>query len=131
MNSVASPAYQHHEEQAQKSILSKQPAANQQQRHRPIVYIFAMVAALIRHLGNSLTYWLYALLAIAAIGFCWLLVPETKGKSLEQIEHYWKKGRHWSFKTSSDDEVGVHSLHVDNSGENNNRMHDGRQMRSR
>jgi hypothetical protein len=51
--------------------------------------------SLIRHLGNSLTYWLYALLALAALTFCWFLVPETKGKSLEQIEKYWENGRQW------------------------------------
>ncbi len=51
--------------------------------------------SLLRHLGNALTYWLYALLAVAALVFCWFLVPETKGKSLEQIEHYWENGRHW------------------------------------
>ena len=47
--------------------------------------------SLLRHLGNTLTYWLYALLAVVALVFCWLLVPETKGKSLEQIEHFWEK----------------------------------------
>jgi MFS family permease len=51
--------------------------------------------SLIRHLGDSLTYWLYALLALAALLFCWFLVPETKGKSLEQIEKYWENGRQW------------------------------------
>jgi SP family galactose:H+ symporter-like MFS transporter len=51
--------------------------------------------SLIRHLGSSLTYWLYALLAVAAVIFCWFLVPETKGKSLEQIEKYWENGRQW------------------------------------
>jgi hypothetical protein len=51
--------------------------------------------SLIRHLGNSLTYWLYALLALAAMIFCWFLVPQTQGKSLEQIEQYWENGRQW------------------------------------
>lgn len=51
--------------------------------------------SLITHLGNSLTYWLYGVFAIAAIAFCWFLVPETKGKNLEQIEEYWENGRHW------------------------------------
>ena len=50
--------------------------------------------SLIKHLGNSMTYWLYGLLAVAAIVFCWFLVPETKGKNLEQIEEYWENGRH-------------------------------------
>jgi sugar porter (SP) family MFS transporter len=51
--------------------------------------------SLIRHLGNSLRYWLYALLALAAMIFCWFLVPQTQGKSLEQIEQYWENGRQW------------------------------------
>lgn len=52
--------------------------------------------SLIKHLGNSWTFWLYGIFAIAAIVFCWFLVPETKGKSLEQIEEYWEHGRHWT-----------------------------------
>jgi MFS family permease len=47
--------------------------------------------SLLRHLGNTLTYWLYAVLTVVALLFCWFLVPETKGKSLEQIENYWEK----------------------------------------
>ena len=50
---------------------------------------------LVTHLGKSWTFWLYALLALAAIVFCWWLVPETKGKSLTDIESYWENGRHW------------------------------------
>ena len=51
--------------------------------------------SLIGAIGKSFTFWLYALLAIAAFIFCWIFVPETKGKRLEQIELYWKNGRHW------------------------------------
>lgn len=42
------------------------------------------------HLGASGTFWLYA--AICAVGavFIWIKLPETKGKSLEQIENDWK-----------------------------------------
>ncbi|MDQ6659403.1 MAG: MFS transporter [Chloroflexota bacterium] len=45
--------------------------------------------------GKPVTFYIYAACAIAAIAFCWFLVLGTKGKSLEQIEHYWKNGRHW------------------------------------
>jgi hypothetical protein len=38
-------------------------------------------------LGPSLTFWVYALLAIASWIFSYYLVPETKGRTLEEIEH--------------------------------------------
>ena len=42
---------------------------------------------LLEHLGASLTFWVYALLAIASWLFSYYLVPETKGRTLEEIEH--------------------------------------------
>ncbi|GHO90888.1 MFS transporter [Reticulibacter mediterranei] len=51
--------------------------------------------SLIHLLGKPLTFWLYAFLGILAFIFSTILVPETKGKSLEQIEHYWRNGRDW------------------------------------
>jgi len=45
--------------------------------------------SLIRLFGSSLTFGLYALMGILALVFCWMLVPETSGRTLEQIEHYW------------------------------------------
>jgi MFS transporter, SP family, arabinose:H+ symporter len=41
---------------------------------------------LLDRLGPAYTFWLYALTTPAAFLFVWFLVPETKGKSLEQIE---------------------------------------------
>ena len=37
-------------------------------------------------IGKPATFWIYAFLGVLAIGFIWLRVPETKGRSLEQIE---------------------------------------------
>ena len=41
---------------------------------------------LVELLGPSLTFWVYALLAIASWLFSYYLVPETKGRTLEEIE---------------------------------------------
>jgi SP family galactose:H+ symporter-like MFS transporter len=57
--------------------------------------------SLIHLLGKSLTFWLYALLGLFAFIFSTILVPETKGKSLEQIEQYWLHGRRWEPASSS------------------------------
>jgi len=35
------------------------------------------------------TFWLFALTLLPAIWITWKLIPETKGKSLEEIEKYW------------------------------------------
>jgi MFS transporter, SP family, galactose:H+ symporter len=41
---------------------------------------------LIDAVGQAGTFWLYALVGVAAIAFSWRLVPETTGRTLEQIE---------------------------------------------
>jgi len=45
---------------------------------------------LIKTILPSGTFFLYAGLTIPAIWFIWKFIPETKGKSLEEIERYWK-----------------------------------------
>ncbi|MDQ6740158.1 MAG: sugar porter family MFS transporter [Actinomycetota bacterium] len=41
-------------------------------------------------LGHAGTFWLYGGIAIGAWVFFYLQVPETKGKTLEQIEEHWR-----------------------------------------
>lgn len=41
---------------------------------------------LIDALGETGTFWLYAAIGLFTLGFCWKAVPETKGRSLEEIE---------------------------------------------
>jgi SP family arabinose:H+ symporter-like MFS transporter len=41
-------------------------------------------------LGSSWTFWLFALCCSPALWVTWKLIPETKGKSLEMIETFWK-----------------------------------------
>ena len=44
-------------------------------------------------LGHAGTFWLYGVIAICAWVFFYLLVPETRGKTLEQIEAHWRAGK--------------------------------------
>jgi sugar porter (SP) family MFS transporter len=44
-------------------------------------------------LGPSWTFWLYGLLALGAWLFSYYLVPETKGRTLEEIEGFWQRKR--------------------------------------
>ena len=48
-----------------------------------LTYTFPMLNS---NLGSSGTFWLYAVICVAGFFFIFLKLPETKGKSLEQIE---------------------------------------------
>lgn len=45
---------------------------------------------LIGSVGNTYTFWLYMIIAIAAFLFILKRIPETKGKTLEEIENTWE-----------------------------------------
>lgn len=47
--------------------------------------------ALTKQFNHGFAYWIYGLMAILSALFIWKLVPETKGKTLEEIEQLWKK----------------------------------------
>jgi SP family galactose:H+ symporter-like MFS transporter len=45
---------------------------------------------LLDHLGARRSFWLYGLACIAAYMFCFRMIPETKGRTLEEIEAGWQ-----------------------------------------
>ncbi len=45
---------------------------------------------LIEKFNHGFAYWIYGVMGILAAWFMWKMVPETKGKSLEEMEKLWK-----------------------------------------
>ena len=61
-------------------------------------WLFNMLVAstfltLTEKLGKAGAFWFYATVCIAALVFCYLYVPETKGHTLEDIESFLKKNK--------------------------------------
>lgn len=46
---------------------------------------------LVEKFNHGFSFWIYALFCLVTILFVWRFVPETKGKSLEEIEKMWMK----------------------------------------
>ncbi|MDH2998342.1 MFS transporter [Pasteurellaceae bacterium LFhippo2] len=46
---------------------------------------------LVEHFNHGFAYWIYGVMAILASLFMWKYVPETKGKTLEELELLWSK----------------------------------------
>ena len=47
--------------------------------------------ALTAKFHHGFAYWIYAVMGLISAVFIWKIVPETKGKTLEEIEKFWKK----------------------------------------
>ena len=46
--------------------------------------------SLVNFIGEAQTFWLFALFCVAAFVWIYARVPETKGRSLEEIERLWR-----------------------------------------
>jgi MFS transporter, SP family, xylose:H+ symportor len=44
---------------------------------------------LVAHFNHGFAYWIYGAMSVLAALFMWKFVPETKGRSLEQMQHLW------------------------------------------
>lgn len=47
--------------------------------------------ALVEKFNHGFSYWVYGIMSLLSAIFIWRLVPETKGRTLEEIEGFWKK----------------------------------------
>ncbi|WP_298338611.1 D-xylose transporter XylE [uncultured Algibacter sp.] len=47
--------------------------------------------ALTEQFNHGFAYWVYGIMSLLAMWFVWKFVPETKGKTLEEMEDLWKK----------------------------------------
>jgi len=57
--------------------------------------VAAVFLTLLHSLGGARTFAVLALLAAVAFGFVYRYAPETKGRQLEEIRHFWENGGRW------------------------------------
>jgi len=55
-----------------------------------VLLITQMTPVMLESLGGAFTFWTFMVNAILLVIFTWKVVPETKQKTLEEIEHHWK-----------------------------------------
>jgi SP family xylose:H+ symportor-like MFS transporter len=53
-------------------------------------FISSTYPAMMEFSGGA-TYWFYGIMSILSFIFVWKMVPETKGKTLEEMESLWRK----------------------------------------
>ncbi|TAN14399.1 MAG: MFS transporter [Chitinophagaceae bacterium] len=53
-------------------------------------FIGQLTPMMLDGIGPAGTFWIFAVLCSPTIWLVWKLIPETKGRSLEEIEKYWK-----------------------------------------
>lgn len=54
-------------------------------------YFISSTYPFMMEFSGAFTYGFYGVMSVLSFLFVWKMVPETKGKSLEDIEHIWKK----------------------------------------
>jgi len=59
------------------------------------VAVAAIFLTMLTRLGGAGTFAVFGALALAAVAFVFKLAPETKGRPLEDIRHYWENGGTW------------------------------------
>jgi sugar porter (SP) family MFS transporter len=59
------------------------------------VAVAAIFLTLLTRVGGAGTFIVFGVLAVAAFAFVLKLAPETKGRHLEEIRHYWENGGTW------------------------------------
>ncbi|RZK68184.1 MAG: MFS transporter [Pedobacter sp.] len=54
-------------------------------------FVGQLTPIMLQGLGSSWTFWIFAICCSPALYLTWKLIPETKGRTLEEIDQYWQK----------------------------------------
>jgi SP family xylose:H+ symportor-like MFS transporter len=54
-------------------------------------YLISSTYPAMMNYSGAMTYGFYGVMAVLSALFVWKMIPETKGKTLEEMEQYWKK----------------------------------------
>lgn len=54
-------------------------------------YFISSTYPMMMEFSGGLTYGFYGLMSVLSAIFVWKFVPETKGKTLENMENFWRK----------------------------------------
>ena len=57
-----------------------------------VYFVSQFFPMLLESIGSAFTFWIFMIMSVIAFLFVWKMVPETKGKTLEEIEQTWHKG---------------------------------------
>lgn len=64
--------------------------------------VTALFLTMLDGFGGALTFTVFGALAVAAFAFVYRYAPETKGRQLEDIRHFWESGHAWRPEHSGD-----------------------------
>jgi SP family arabinose:H+ symporter-like MFS transporter len=56
-----------------------------------VIFITQFTPMLLENIGGAFTFWIFMLNAIILFIFIWAKIPETKQRTLEEIEQSWKR----------------------------------------
>jgi sugar porter (SP) family MFS transporter len=63
--------------------------------HLANAVVTGLFLTMLHSLGGAGTFAVFELFAVAAFGFVYRYAPETKGRQLEEIRHFWENDGHW------------------------------------
>jgi sugar porter (SP) family MFS transporter len=63
--------------------------------HLANAVVAGLFLTMLHSLGGAGTFAAFGVFAVAAFGFVYRYAPETKGRQLEEIRHFWENDGHW------------------------------------
>ena len=77
------------------------------------VAVAALFLTLLTRVGGAGTFVIFGLLAVAAFVFVFVLAPETKGRPLDDVRHFWENGGTWPTDISAEKSDAVATTHAE------------------